>query len=357
MKYTKEELSLIWLDSFLGLEYRHKEYLFDKICSTGRISENIVKNQSYIKENIGEKEYETLLNSAKEEYLDYLLNGLEKRKVVAITKYSKNYPNKLKNLPLAPLILYAKGNISLLNEKSFAIVGSRRSLPYSVAVAEKYAEALSKNGVVLITGIAEGVDESVIKGSINSGKIISVVAGGFDKIYPAKNTPLAEEVAKNGLLISEHPPEVLSRNFLFPVRNRIIAGLSDGVLVVSAGVKSGTLYTAEYAEEYSKPVFAIPYTPNIESGLGTNALIKKGAYLCDTVSDIFEVLGIEENKTVINLTKEEQAVLDIIKEGEIHIEKLAKALNKQVYELMPTLSILEIKKLVTKSMGNVYSAV
>ena len=245
----------------------------------------------------------------------------------------------------------------IAKEKSFAIVGSRKSLPYSVAVANKFADRLSKSGIVLITGIAEGVDESVITGAIESGKIISVVAGGFDKIYPSKNTALAEEVAKKGLLISEHPPEVLSKNFLFPIRNRIIAGLSDGVLVVSAGLKSGTLYTAEYAEDYSKPVFAIPYTPNIESGLGANALIKKGAYLCDSVEDIFEVLGVEENKKVITLTDEEKLVLSVIKEEEIHIEKLAERLGKKVYELMPTLSMLEIKKLITKSMGNIYSAV
>ncbi|MBE5756750.1 MAG: DNA-protecting protein DprA [Clostridiales bacterium] len=357
MKYSKEELALIWLDSFLGLEYKHKEYLFDRICSNGRISENIIKNQAYIKANIGEKEYDTLLKSAKEEYLDYILKGLESRGITAITKYSKDYPNKLKNLAFSPLILYAKGNISLLSEKSFGIVGSRKSLPYSVALAEKYASELSKNGIVLVTGIAEGVDESVIKGAINNGKIISVIAGGFDKIYPAKNTPLAEEVAKKGLLISEHPPEVLSKNFLFPIRNRIIAGLSDGVLVVSAGLKSGTLYTAEYAEEYSRPVFAIPYTPNIESGKGTNKLIKQGAYLCDSVEDIFEVLGYEKKEEVINLTEEEKAVLEVIREGEIHVEKLSERLNKPVYLLTPILLMLEIKKLVTKSMGNVYSAV
>ena len=355
--YRKEELLLIWLDSFIGLEYRHKAKLYEDLRLTDGILKTLKDKREVIESDIGENEYQTIKNAADEKYINYVVEGLNKRNITAITKASANYPEKLKDLPLSPLVLYAKGDVSLLKEPSFAIVGSRRSLPLSTSFAAKTAERLAENGITVITGIAEGVDESVIKAGLPFKKIISVIAGGFDKPYPKKNAGLMESVAASGLILSEHVPEVIPKPYLFPVRNRIIAGLSDGVLRVSAGEKSGALYTAEYAEEYSKPVFAVPYTPGIKSGEGCNNLIKKGAYLCDSFNDIAEVMGIEKKVSGVSLSKEEKLVLSVIREGDVHVAKLAEETGMQIFELMPILSMLEIKKLVVKGMGNVYSPI
>ncbi|MBO5714124.1 MAG: DNA-processing protein DprA [Clostridia bacterium] len=165
---------------------------------------------------------------------------------------------------------------------------------------------------------------------------------------------LIEKVIENGLVITEHLPETKAKPYFFPVRNRIIAGLSQGVLVASGGTKSGTLYTAEYAEEYGRHLFAIPYTPNIESGSGCNMLIKQGAILAESSQDILEFFGKNTSKEKVVLTNEQQLIVDAIKNGNNHVEQIAKQLNVAVYQLLPLLSELEIKGVIVKNGTNLY---
>ena len=349
-------MCLIWLDSFIGLEYKHKQALYGLINGKTNIKELLVKGKEYIENNIGSNQYSTLVNSANGEYFNYVLEGLRKRSIIAITLESDDYPESLINTPVPPIVLYCKGDTKLLSGNNFSIVGSRKSLPLSINLAKSYAETLSNNGFTLVTGIAEGVDSAVLESVINcKGKVISVIAGGFDNIYPANNLALFEKVVENGLAVSEYPPEVQPRPFHFPVRNRIIAGLSRGALIVSGAKKSGTLYTAEYAEEYGRDLFALPYSVGIVSGEGCNDLIKRGAMLTDKPKDVLDFYGVEkkeENKP--SMTEEEKEIFSALKNGEMHIDKLCNALNKRVFEIIPVLSIMEIKKLVVKNGANVY---
>ena len=355
-KYTKDELSIIWLDSFLGLEYKHKVEIFKFIKNASRISEGLILAKDYIISSTNESEYKTLINSANQSYLDFILTELDRKGIEAITIESENYPESLANLELNPLVLYAKGDIKLLSGNIFAIVGSRKSLPLSITLAQEYVKKLVKH-FTLVTGIAEGVDSTVIKTALeNGGKVISIVAGGFDNIYPSNNQGLADQVAKNGLLISEQPPKIVPKPYLFPIRNRIISGLAQGVLVVSGGIKSGTLYTAEYAGEYGKDLFAIPYNAGVKSGEGCNELIKRGVMLTDKPSDILDFYGIEDKETAVNLSDAEKEIIKALSDGQMHIEKLSAVLNKRTFEIMPMLSILEIKGIVAKS-GNLYELV
>lgn len=355
IKYSLEELCLIWLDSFIGLEYKHKLELYKLINGKPKISEVLEKGRDYIVSNIGANDYELLKNSANDVYLKYVLKELERRDIVAVTIKSAGYPKLLTETPLPPLVLYTKGDISLLNSQIFGIVGSRRSLPISIKATEDYTKAMIDNGFTVVTGTAEGVDSAVIKTALDKGgKVISVVAGGFDNIYPASNAKLLEKVAKNGLIISEHLPEIASKPFFFPVRNRIIAGLSKGVLIVSAGIKSGAIYTAEYAEEYSRDVFALPYNINVPSGAGCNKLIKEFASLTYSPDDILEFYGIDKKQENIQLSDIEKAVINTLKDGSMHLENIAKQTGKPVYEMMPTLSAMEIKGLVIKTGFNIY---
>jgi len=357
-KYTEDELAIIWLNSFTGLEYKHKSEIFKVIRNKTEIKKVILSEKERIENMIGAEKFNTLLSASNKTYLDFVLSELESKGIIAVTIESGDYPDVLKEITCPPLVLYAKGNVKLLKTDSFAIVGSRKSLPFSVAIASEFARAISAAGLTLVTGIAEGVDLSVIKAALEKGKpIISVTAGGFDHIYPAANSEAFGEVAKSGLVISEYPPDIVARPYFFPVRNRIIAGLSKGTLVVSAGMKSGTMYTAEYAEEFGKDLFAVPYSPNIESGAGCNDLIKRGAYLADSPDDIlkfYKLGGVSEN---LSLTDEEKKITEILKEGNVHAEKIAERLGKKVFEITPLLSMLEIKGIIVKSGINVYGLI
>lgn len=356
MKYLNAELCLIWLDSFIGLEYKHKLELYKKISGASGIKSLLESSKEYILSAIGEKEYTTLLASANPEYLKFIISGLSERGIKAITIDSEGYPDKLKEVDCPPLVLYLKGDEGLLNEERlFAIVGSRKSLPLSINLAKDYTKQLTDAGFIPVTGIAEGVDSAVLTAALENGnKAISVIGGGFDNIYPASNVNLVNDIIeKGGLVIAEYPPQTVPKPFHFPVRNRIIAALGEGTLIVSSGIKSGTQYTAEYAIGMSKEVFAIPYSVGVASGAGCNELIKKGAILTDSPSDILSYYGIEKEKITVELSDEEKEILRVLSSGEMHVEKLAQSLSRPTFALTATLSILEIKGLIIKS-GNVY---
>lgn len=354
--YKKKDLLIIWLDSFIGLEYHKKVAFLEKLKESKSIKNTVEENKEFLISSFGEKVYNTVLSSSNNEYVSFVMERLKDKGVTAITIDSDDYPEELKVVDCPPLVLYTKGDISLLKENKFCVVGSRKSLPISHKLAEDYVKNLVKYGFTLVTGIAVGIDDTVIKTTLKeNGKCISVIAGGFDNVT---NKKLFEELVKTGLAVSEYPPEVAPLPYFFPVRNRIMAGLSKAVLIVNGGIKSGTIYTAEFAMEYGKEVFAIPYTPNVESGLGNNNLIKLGAILTDSFKDIADYLKIdlkEENE--IELSVEEKKVVELLKDGSVHTDIICQKLSKQIYEITPILSALEIKGVIVKSGFNTYSKI
>lgn len=357
MKYTTQELLIIWADRVIGAEHKGKESIINMLDGCGEIKAFLEKNKDAICLKVGAEKYNELYAAANKEYLSETLYEYEQKGITAITVKSKDYPKSLKDIPTLPFVIYAKGDISLLHSKSFSIVGSRKSLPISKNLAANYAKSLSDAGFTLVTGTAEGVDQTVLETALSENKnVVSVLASGFDNVYPASQRNLIDKVAKSGLVISEYPPSTKAMPFFFPVRNRIIAALSEGVLIVSAGKKSGTMYTAEYAEEYGKNLFAIPYSVGIESGAGCNELIKRGAILTDSVNDILEFYGVEKKKKIF-LTPEEKIITDLLKDGEKHIDIICDKLGKQIYEITPTLAVLEIKGIVVKNGNNVYGLI
>lgn len=358
MKYNERELLIIWLDSFKDIEYKHKRTLYDLLEDKSDLKRNIESNAREISGAIGEAGYNALVSSANSDYLKETVARLESAGERAVTFKSDAYPDSLKEIPEPPLTLYCRGNIELLSENLFGVVGSRKSIPLSLNIAKEFAGELVNNGFTLVTGTAEGVDAEVIKTAINSGKIISVVAGGLDNIYPAGNTALIGKAAKNGLVISEQREDVKPMPYMFPVRNRIIAGLSTGVLVVSGRLKSGTMHTAEYCVDYGRDLFAVPYSIGIESGAGTNALIKRGAILADSPNDILSFYGIEEEREAeIPFSDTERAIVSALKDGEMHIEKIAERTGIKIYELSSAITALEIKGVIGKNGINTYGLI
>ncbi len=348
MNYTKTEEDIIVLSAIDELNEKqlcrlvcqNKQNFLIKTAPQGVY--NIVKGKLY-----------------SEAFRAEVFENLSRKGIECVTYLSPDYPESLKNIDEPPAVLYCRGNRSLLKSSCFSVVGSRNCPSASVALCKKLSGQITQ-AFTVVTGMAEGADSAAAEGALPSGKIISVLANGFDRFYPATNRALIESVADKGLLISEYPPHILPLKRNFPYRNRIIAGLSRGTLVVSAGAKSGALITADYALNYGREVFAVPYNAGSVSGAGCNKLIKEGAHLAENILDIFEVFGLDLNKPerAISLTDDENAVLEQIKIlGEAFLPVVAKNLNKQPYQLLPIISSLEIKGLIAKLGGNRYAAI
>lgn len=201
---------------------------------------------------------------------------------------SKEYPERLKNIYDSPKKLYILGNKSLLHRKGVAIVGARESTLYGKNVAYELAIQLSQSGIVIISGLALGIDTYAHIGALQGGTI-AVLGSGINNIYPKENIELARRIIKNnGCIISEYPLSSKPERLHFPQRNRIISGLSEGVIVVEASKKSGALITAEFALEQGKEVFAVPGDVRRKQSEGTNQLIKDGAMIVTGYKDILE---------------------------------------------------------------------
>jgi DNA processing protein len=295
---------------------------------------------------------------ASPDYRAELIARYEKEGIFCVTYFSDDYPQRLREIPVPPLVLYGKGKRALLREKFFCVVGSRHTSPYGTKQATSIAKDLCDHFAV-ITGIADGADSAVLEGAIPSGKAVCVLAGGFNEIHPATSVALVKEVEKNGLVLTEHLPETKPLGWMFPVRNRILAGIAEGTLVVSAGRKSGALITAGYCLEYGRELFAFPYNIQVESGVGCNDLIKKGAYLTENILDIGQVFGLNLNrKENVLLSPVEKKILAYLKEqGEAHVNQLAKYLNCQPFELSPYLAALEVKNCVARLGSNRWAIV
>lgn len=274
----------------------------------------------------------------------------------AIEQNSTYYPAEWKELSDKPQTLFAAGNIELLKTRKFTVVGSRRTPKSALVLGEAIAKELSGT-FTIVSGAADGGDSAAISGALVSGNVICVLAGGFSSL-PQSNLSLLEKVMQKGLILSPHPYDTPVRNFSYPYRNKLLAALGEATLVLGAGEKSGALLTAKYAQEFKKPVFALPYAPNSPVGAGCNALIKRGGYLTECAADVFERLGVEytEHKTAILLTDTEEQMLGALKElGEGHITELSAKSGVPAFKVRGVLAALQVKGLVVELGGNRFS--
>lgn len=251
---------------------------------------NATKEELLKIEGIGE---ETAKQILKEEYrigLERYETYMKQNNIELIHIYDKYYPEKLKIIYDKPIVLYIKGNKSILNEFSLAIIGCRDHTKYGEIVAKNISYQISKNNIVTISGLAKGIDSIAHKETLKvKGKTIAVIGSSIDNIYPEENKELAKEIIKNGgTIISEYIVGTKPQKMNFPARNRIISGMSNGVVVIEAKKKSGTMITVDFALEQGKEVFAVPGNILSKNSEGTNELIKQGAKLVTNVEDILE---------------------------------------------------------------------
>ena len=277
----------IWLASVESLGPVKKFALLNKFETAKRIY-NATEKEILKVDGMSDKIVQNMQKAKDAKLLEKYEKYILKNDIKIINISDDNYPAKLKNIYAPPITIFAKGDISLLNSKSIAIVGSREPSKYGIYVAEKFSKELSKEGITIVSGLARGIDTFAHVGALSSfGKTIAVLGSGIDVVYPKENAKYYREISEKGLIISEYIVGTAPESKNFPQRNRIISGLSDGVLVVEARKNSGTMITTDFALEQGKELYVIP--GNITSNLsaGTNNLIKEGAKL---VTDVYEIL-------------------------------------------------------------------
>ena len=265
------------------------------------------------------------------------------------------YPTKLKEIKNVPKKLFLRGNIDLFRSNSIAIVGSRECTSYGFYKAYEFAKELSKKEICVISGLAQGIDTAAHLGAMHQkGKTIAVLGTGLNKIYPKENEILAESIIKNGgLIISEYGLYGERKSENFPKRNRIMSGLSNGILVIEAKKRSGTLITARYAKEQGKKVFSLPGNVDVINSGGTNELIKKGTKLVTDVKDILDefLINNEEENKKDEVNQEYKKVYDVLTNNPIHINEICKKTNSSMAEVNQIITMLEIEGLI-KSLPN-----
>ncbi len=286
---------------------------------------------------------------------------MEEIKAINISDIS--YPKLLKEIKNPPKVLYYKGKIEP-DENCFAIVGTRRCSDYGKRVALEIAGDLAEAGLTIVSGLAPGIDTFSHQAVVERRKrTIAVLGTGLDKesIYPQSNLKLAEKILETGgCLLSEYPTGTPGSKITFPQRNRIISGLSLGVLVVEAKEKSGTLITANFAFSQKRKVFAVPGSIHSLNSRGPHYLIKRGAKLVESAQDILKELSIESiapktKEKVSGENQEENLILNALEEESLYIDKIIEKTNLNAAIVAGTLAILEIKSKVKNLGGNVYS--
>lgn len=273
-----------------------------------------------------------------------------------ICKNDMEFPELLKKEKPIVEKLYVQGNVQNLQLSTIAIVGSRECSPYGIKVAYEFAYQLAKAGLCIASGMAIGIDKYAHLGALDAnGKTIAVLGSGFQHIFPEENIGLYHRIiAENGTVITEYEPQVIPNSNHFPKRNRIISGISLGVLVVEAEYRSGASITAQYARKQEKPLFYIPSNIDSSKGIGTNRLIKEGAKLVTSVSDILEQINIKEQNKEIPLEYKE--IYEVIKKGTHQINAICKKLNQNPSKIMSILTIMEIDGYVQSITGQEFIA-
>jgi DNA processing protein len=284
------------------------------------------------------------------------LNGCD---ACVVTFRDSSYPSLLRQTEDAPVILYVRGSIQEEDKYAIAIVGSRKFTPYGKLVTERLSSELSRSGFTIVSGMARGIDTVAHTNCITSGgRTIAVLGSGIDRAYPPENRGLMERITASGYVVSEFPWGTEPNKENFPKRNRLISGLSMGVVVVEAAAGSGALITAGTALEQNREVFAVPGNITSPNSAGTNELIKRGAKLIRKADDIVEELApmlrgfVKEKEGLkVDITEEEKKLCDILTGEPVHVDMLSRELSLSPAAALTTLLSLEIKGIVRQADG------
>ena len=296
--------------------------------------------------------------------IDKYLEKLKELKIEVLTWEDEGHPKLLREIPTAPPVLYVKGKITVEDNKALAVVGTRKVTPYGRQVTQVLTRDLVDQGLTIVSGMARGVDSIAHQAALDAGgRTIAVLGCGVDLVYPPENKELYQKISENGAVVSEVPLGKYVRRGIFPARNRIISGLSLGILVTEGACDSGSLITASYAGEQGREVFAVPGPITSPLSHGPANLIKKGAKLVYNVKDILDELNIGyrgkgiRDSQIKGETKEEEKIIEILKNGNLHIDEIIRKTGWGTSKVSGILSLMEVKGMIKNFGGMSYGLI
>ena len=364
MPYTEEEKNWIWIASIegVGMSAFYKittYYKGDLEDARKMLRADVEKIGLTTKAQKGI--YERYEGSSPQAYLDIL----HKNGITALAIASRDYPEYLKAIYDPPLVLFCKGDVSYLNhDKLLAIVGTRNPTRYGTAVCDDICSGLAANGVCIVSGMARGIDTVSHKAALEAGApTVAVLGCGVDVVYPKENKTIYDEIVDNGVIISEYKPGLQPLPQFFPARNRIISGMSRGVLVVEAAEKSGTNITIDYAQSQGREVLAVPGNITSDKSKSPNKLIREGAAPITSYADVLEwfdwkqvsIPDGSDTPSISQLSMQEMAVIRELERGETQFDELLLATDFTQPQLTAMLVSMEIKGIVERLPGNKYA--
>ncbi|HRN67205.1 MAG TPA: DNA-processing protein DprA [Promineifilum sp.] len=303
------------------------------------------------------------LNEVRQNFdLDQYVRQVETSGVGVVTWGSPEYPELLREIPAAPPLIFLRGQLEPIDRWAMAVVGTRRLTAYGRQVTRDLVAGLVVNGITVVSGLARGIDAVAHRTALeDGGRTIAVMASGIDKVYPPEHRDLAREiVAGRGAIISDYPFGAEPESSHFPARNRLISGLSLGVIVIEAGERSGALITARFALEQNREVFAVPGNIHSPVSVGTNRLIQQGGKLVMRVEDILEELNLRMAaeqavaQVVLPETAEEAALISQLSSQPIHVDELGRLTGMPMSLISSTLTMMELKGMVQQVGGMNY---
>lgn len=359
--YTNNQQFLLLLDSM-----NFSKHIINKFCNNFSDRDDyinsIIDNKINALSVFSSKELEKIKTAILNKNHLKIIEKLNKMKIFCLFKDSQNYPKHYLNIDEMPHILYTIGDTSLLSTPMISIIGTRKPTRYGKEVVSIFVKGLSKSGIVLVSDLAYGIDGLVASETLdNKGKTIALLAGGFSSIYPTSHTNLAKQIVKNGgLLITQYKPETKPEKSYFIERNKMLAAISDGLLLIEAGENSATINTINNAINYGRDIFVVPGNITSDMSRGTNNLISEiPDSFTISPNEIIEKLGFEiktenETYTSIELSLEESIIIDALYGGELSFDELQEKTKLNVKTLATLLTTLEINGLIKKLPGNYY---
>lgn len=368
----------LWLDSLWEFAPRKKHLLIEKYGDSRSVYEQGSDDiQQGMKTGIQENDRIRSLEEVKRN-----LEEMKEAEIIAVAWDDEGFPERLRHINNPPWMLYFYGRTELLDERCVAVVGARKASDYGKTTAQALGRRIAGAGAIVVSGMAGGVDSWAHRGALdyglgdekpseclNQANTIAVLAGGVDICYPKTNRTLYGEIRRRGLIVSEFRPGVHPRSYYFPMRNRIISGLSEATVVVEAAIGSGSLITAELAMDQGREVFAVPGNIDRIGSVGTNKLIRDGASILISIEDLIHELYLEDENCVeigglIGEEKgesvlgedEKRIIKQLLEQGEVNTEQLVRATGLSASKINGLVTVLEMKGIVSTAIGKIFLA-
>lgn len=356
MNYTTDEQLNILLCSAQAMTTARYDRLLSMYGSATQVFQNATPGNADIAV-LGDDLLRQIIALKSRKKLAELLDSFERLRITVVCRNSDLYPAALMQVDEPPLLLYVKGDPTLLSAGGVSIIGARRCTKYGKNTARTFARALAQSGIPVLSGGARGVDSIANQGALDEGgKTMAILGCGIDQVYPSENRELFDHIAATGAIVTEFPPGTPPLAHHFPMRNRIIAALCDCLLVVEAGERSGCFITVHYAEQLGKEVFCVPGNIDSENSIGTNRLIADGARMANSTDDVLSYFGKKIAcipKKQVTLSVEELEIVNLLKEEDLSLDELAQKCNNLPHKIAALLTMMELRGIVYTVQGGI----